>query len=312
MGVQLQGLRFLVGLVLYLFDVGSDIYVAFQYWKNDEPWWFGLTVGFISVPSLIVNVIAFIELMNIWSFAAAIPQLSIVARYIEALIKSSVDSDNLTRTDSLALLRYIQTITGSAPQCCLQVYIMLCQWSLPTYIVVSTVFSILSLLWSIMILEKERMEDDFTISYAAPFFTSQLLALIPRLSTIVIFAYVFQYKVVIPLAAHWLLLVLVTFFIEICSKVSVAKSLLFSMLGALPYLFHPAMNICPVKHPKIEWNVGFFILIQASVIMAGMSIGMPGVPHMEELQPIAIGITAGPAFLLIWFLRFWSACAEND
>ena len=52
---KLQRLSLLVGILLYLFDYGSDIHVTVQYWKNDKPWWFGMTVALICVPSIIVN-----------------------------------------------------------------------------------------------------------------------------------------------------------------------------------------------------------------------------------------------------------------
>ena len=42
----------------------------------------------------------------------------------------------------LAILRHIEKITESAPQLCLQVYIMLRQWSFPSYTVVPSVFSL--------------------------------------------------------------------------------------------------------------------------------------------------------------------------
>ena len=63
---KLGRLSMIVGLILYLFDYGSDIYVAIQYWKNNEYWWFGITIGFIVVPSIIVNITAIIQLMYIW------------------------------------------------------------------------------------------------------------------------------------------------------------------------------------------------------------------------------------------------------
>ena len=72
----------LAGLVLYIFDLGSYIYVAVQYWKNYELWWFGMTVMFISVPSLFVNGAAIIQIRNIGTFLAAIFQLSIAVRLL--------------------------------------------------------------------------------------------------------------------------------------------------------------------------------------------------------------------------------------
>ena len=80
-----QQLTLLVGLFLFVFDYGSDIYVAIQYWQNNEIWWFRLTVAFIIVPSIIVNITAFIQQKNVWSRIAGALQLSIVARYIEAI-----------------------------------------------------------------------------------------------------------------------------------------------------------------------------------------------------------------------------------
>jgi hypothetical protein len=39
----------------YVFDVGSDIYLAFVYHSEGEWWWFGLTVSFIVIPSFIIS-----------------------------------------------------------------------------------------------------------------------------------------------------------------------------------------------------------------------------------------------------------------
>ena len=159
---KLQRLSLLVGMLLYLFDYGSDIYVAVQFWKNDEFWWFGATLTLICIPSLIVNFTAIIQFMNIWSRTTAIVQLSIVARYIESTCRTT---HRRWRFPPYLLacntcIRYIETITESAPQWCLQVYIMFRQRSFPSYTVVSSVFSLLSLAWSIMTLEKERREKN--------------------------------------------------------------------------------------------------------------------------------------------------------
>ena len=80
MGNKKQRLTLLVGLFLFLFDNGSDIYVAIQYWQSHEIWWFRLTLAFIIVPSIIANITAFIQQKNIWSCVAGALQLSIVAR----------------------------------------------------------------------------------------------------------------------------------------------------------------------------------------------------------------------------------------
>ena len=292
MGKKLPRFFLSVGLVLYLFDLGSDIYVAVQYWKNNETWWFRLTVGFITGPSLLVNSIAIIQMMNIWTFIAAVLQLSMIARYIEA-----ISSEN-PYTYFLAKVRYLETITESAPQWCLQVYIMLRQWHFPSYTVVSTIFSMLSLTWSITILEKERRNKKrkrFNFIDGFTFFNWQLYILVSRLFAIALFAYVFRYNVIIPLAGHWLILVWSIFLIEISTEGGVGKSLLLSTLAAFPSLFHCAKTVLPVKRDELGMKVGYFLLILTTIAMVVLSlvIEMPDAPHMDVLQPFAIASVAG-------------------
>ena len=287
----------LAGLVLYLFDLGSDIYVAVQYWKNDEPWWFGTTVMFISVPSLFVNGAAIIQIRNIGTFLAAIFQLSIVVRYIEVLIKPSAKSGAFSRTYWLEILRYIETIAESAPQWCLQVYIMLRQESYPWYIVISIVLSLLSLVWSIMALEMERRKEylDFSFINISLFLLWQLLTLVSRLFSIVLFAYVFRYYVFIPLAVHWSILVGSIFYIQISAGGNLRESLLSSVLYAYPSLLHFSKTVLPMRRPALEMSVRYISLILTTIIMATLSLAieMPDVPNMDVIQPIAITSVVG-------------------
>ena len=81
----LKRIFLVVGLLLHIFDFASDIYVAVQYWKNSEVWWFSLTIIFIVVPSVMVNVTGIFQLPNIWSCLASILQLSFLVRYIETV-----------------------------------------------------------------------------------------------------------------------------------------------------------------------------------------------------------------------------------
>ena len=292
MGKKLPRFFLSVGLVLYLFDLGSDIYVAVQHWKNNETWWFRLTVGFITGPSLLVNSIAIIQMMNIWTFIAAVLQLSMIVRYIEA-----ISSEN-PYTYFLAKVRYLETITESAPQWCLQVYIMLRQWHFPSYTVVSTILSMLSLTWSITILEKERRNKKrkrFNFIDGFTFFNWQLYILVSRLFSIALFAYVFRYNVIIPLAGHWLILVGSIFLIEIYAEGGVGKSLLLSMLAGFPSLIHSAKTVLPVKRDELGMKVGYFLLILTTIAMVVLPlvIEMPDARHMDVLQPIAIASVAG-------------------
>ena len=182
-----------------------------------------------------VNITAIFQLMNIWRSILAILQLSIVVRYIEALA-----SPESARIYFLARLRYLETIAESAPQWCLQVYIMLRQWYFPSYTVVSTVLSLLSLAWSITTTEKQRKlheAEDHSSRAAVVFPIWQLSTLVSRLSAIVIVAYVFRYYVIVFLAVHWLLVTMAMLIIQ-RKKFGCGKSLFLSCLASDPSLFH--------------------------------------------------------------------------
>ena len=247
-----------------------------------------MTIGFIVIPSIIVNITAIVQVMNCLTCIAAILQLSIVGRYIEAFVSLKHE-----RIYLLARLRYLETITESAPQWCLQVYIMLRQWYFPSYTVVSSVFSLLSLAWSIRTLEKERATHEnleFESCKAISFLIWQLFTLVSRLSAIVLFAYVFRYYVIIFLAVHWLLLVVIIFLIQRSGGESSGKSLLLSLLAAFPSLFHVSKTVIPTKDPKAEMIVGYIFLLVENIIMVTLSltIEMPGVSHMDVLMPVAV------------------------
>lgn len=290
MGGIKERLRLTVGLLLYIFDYGSDIYVAYRYWENGDVWWFGITVGFIVVPSILVNITAIIQVINYWTCLAAVLQLSIVFRYLEAIV-----SPTRSREYHLAQLRYLETITESAPQWCLQSYIMLRQWDFPWYTLASVGGSLLSLAWSITSLEKTRRDkkkEKFNPLLGFCFLTWQLLTLISRLSAIVIVGYVFTYYVFILLAGHWLLQ---TITVLISHLLSDAKYSALAPLAAYPSLFHSSVTVLPTANPKNEMIIGFIFIVLENLIMVTLSaiIELPDVPYMETLRPIAIGCIAG-------------------
>ena len=276
------------GLALYLFDYGSDIYVAYRFWENEDIWWLSVT-ALIIVSSIIVNVTAMRHPSNDFTRFAGVHQLSIVSHYI-----AEIRSQKKFEKHSLEILRYIQTITQSAPQCCLQCYVMLRQWDCPSYIIVSLAFSFVSLTWSIISLEKARREEikkDFAIKSRFFFFMWQLCTLIPRLCVIVLFIYVFRYYVLIFFVIHGLLHVAVIFTRDRRKRHHVMKS---SLLTSYPSLFHASETILGEQNPEEEMTIGYIIIVLETIIMVILSvtIEMPGVAHMDILKPIAFGLMA--------------------
>ena len=303
-GKNLRRLRLIVGLMLYLFDYGSDIFVAFQYWKHNEYWWFGLTTGLIVVPSIIVNITAISKLMTETrkSVFDCTLHLSVVIRYMETLV--SLDSSDIY---FLTKLRYLETITESAPQWCLQVYIMLRQWSFPSYTVVSIVLSFLSLAWSITTLEKERKLHEmksFNFCAAVLFLIWQLSTLVSRLSAIVIVAYVFRYYVIVFLAVHWWLVTMTMQAIQ-QEKFNCRESFILSCLVGYPSFFHSLKTVLPTASPNFEMIVSLAYIIAENVgcvLLLFLVHPNSDVQHVDVLKPILIlCIAAGTDSSFIFF-----------
>ena len=244
-------------------------------------------------------------------------QLSFVVRYIETIIspyppvigRSETESPDRRRIFFLAKLRYLETITESAPQLCLQLYIMLRQWDFPTYTVVSSVLSLLSLAWGITTLEKEKKnkeQEDYNKSAAVCFLIWQLFTLVSRLSAIVLFAYVFRYYVIIFLASHWLF-VSVKMITMRTGEYSGRKSLLLSCLAAYTSLFHSSETAFSTAMEMIMWYI-LILLENIAMVTLSLTIVTQDVPHMDILQPVAISCVVGESVLSMIFivLYYWS------
>jgi len=54
----------LFSILSYIFDVGSDIYLAYVYYSDGDIWWFTLTVIFVVVPSLTITMFSFVWYMQ--------------------------------------------------------------------------------------------------------------------------------------------------------------------------------------------------------------------------------------------------------
>ena len=292
--------------------------MAIQYWTNNDVWWFWITIVFILVPSIIVNTTAIVQVFNFWKSIVAVLQLSIVVRYIETIISPyppvtgrsrQTTSPNRCRIYFLAKLRYIETITESAPQLFLQVYIMLRHWHFPTYTVVSSVLSLLSLAWSITTLQKERKieeEGDYKLRAAVLFVIRQLFTLASRLSAIVIFAYVFRYYVIILFAAHWLLLAVKMSTMN-RGEYSGRKSLLLSSLAACTSLFHSSEIALSTAMEMMMWYI-LILLENIFMVTLSLTFGTQDILHMDILKPVVISCIVGGSFVSMIFIvkYYWS------
>ena len=226
--------------------------------------------------------------------------------------RAAITKSNKSAYD-LAWVRYVETLTESTPQWCLQVYIMLRQWDFPWLTVLSTVISLLSLAWSITALEKARANKNshnFTLPATVVFFTSQLFSLLSRLLAIAAFAYVFKEHLFTALAVRFLIFWLSwgnECVMTKCDDV-VRLAVAGTVFNILLMLHVPAdMFTKKFSSPRTAQFVLDSLISVQSILFAilAVTIPIPDVKHMSVLRPIVlslviIGVVLGTIFLMVY------------
>jgi hypothetical protein len=337
----------ITGLVLFIFDLVTDIFVAVRYGLKGEYWWFGLTLFFIIVPLFIVSAMAAFQTVSSDKLACCLSFAcsSIFVRYAQELkYWKQTYRDNppcgdnykecncpdceqyeeeITKSNKsaykLAWVRYTEALTESTPQWCLQIYIMLRQWDFPWLTVLSAVISLLSLAWSITAFEKAAANkaghNNFTLPATVVFFTSQLFSLLSRLFAIVAFAYVFKEHVITALVVHWLMMLVVLWLIA-CkraeSESGFAQLFFQCIIWSFPFLLHAQVFSSPA------YFVLYSLISVENVLFAflAVTIPIPDVKHMSVLRPIVLsfvimGVVLGTIFQIVYNKRLKPDESEN-
>ena len=295
-------LGLILGLLLYIFDYASDIYVADQYRRNNVSW-FGITVSIIVVSTVIGNITTVVRIYGLCESMPALVQPSFALRYVQAI--RSPDKTNIYQ---LTRLRYFHTIIGSAPQLCLQLYIMVRQWYFPSYTLVSTTSSLLSLTWSITTLETERY--DLNLLDSVVFLIWQLSTLVSRVTAIVVFTYAFRYYIFLAVAFHCFLATVAMQIIQIpwndpeVREFHFAKSLVLSCEAGYASLFHTSLRFMPSGRRDIFVSTFFFVIESiACIILFFVAVEIPD--DMVLLMPVATPCIIGGTFLsILHFLAY--------
>lgn len=291
--------------------IAYTMYVAFQYHQNNETWWFSLTLIFIIGPSILVNIRAIVQDLSVRTNIAAVLQLTVILRYIEAFFDQS-------RVVMVAKLRYLETMTEGAPQWCLQVYIMICQWYFPWYTVLSSVLSLLSLVWSVTALEKERVavrDRELKFEAVLAFLIWQIFTLISRVSAIVSIAYVFRYYAIIFLMLHWLIFMAVMLLaIETVEDNGLGSALFLSCLTGYTSLFHfSKTDVLVTRSANTELCAGYFFLLVENAILltSSFTYEIPETAHMDILEPAVISCVIIGSFVSLMGFIFYYCCADR-
>ena len=344
-------LLFLItSFVFFITDFFTDFALAVKYHRQGDSLWFFLTVTFMVAPYLVGFIMVAVNTKECTkrtlSFFLRLP-ISLFLRYKEEFKlwkrrywdnspceggEENCDCDECRRyrqaiqepNDSayeLAWLHYVEAITESTPQWCLQVYIMLYNWDFPRLTVISTFFSFFSLPLSITTLERARVtknRNDFKFCpHTVLFFSCQTFTLLSRLCTIVTLAYTWHFWFFLLLFLHW------------CSLNYICLRglnemwpwwcfILFSIITplyplTLPFLFHPteAYHYWLSKEPKILlrdetkscFSFGYctlFAMISVeNIVLTPLAVRFPrsDAAHMDVILPIALTFVAFGSFL---------------
>ena len=315
----------IVGFLLLIFDVITDILVAVHYGLKGEYSWFGLTLLFIILPLFIVSLITTNQTEDGFCENASCCLLcsAIFVRYVQEFAHwkrtyrnipscggncENLDCEECQKYQSamkeskksaynFAWIRYVETLTESTPQWCLQMYVMLRHWDFPWYTLLSVVFSLLSLSWSATILEKARINKqgkNFKLPATVVFFTCQLFSLLSRLFVIVAFAYVFEEHVFTALVIHWLAAHLISWSIGLrrdeCKCDVIALFFLY-IVFCYPFLFHVTDMLTKTfsKQRTIIFLLYFLIAVE-NVLLAILAVAIPKyqATHVTELKTIIL------------------------
>ena len=57
---------FIWGILTYMADIGTDMWLAYKYFNQRHYWWFSLTLGFLVVPTIIITVYSLVLYCMDW------------------------------------------------------------------------------------------------------------------------------------------------------------------------------------------------------------------------------------------------------
>ncbi|GFS50444.1 XK-related protein 6 [Trichonephila inaurata madagascariensis] len=213
----------------FVADIGTDLMVMFQYYKNGHFLWLILTAILVCLPSLIVQIFSIRWYINdgkvtnhIWIIH--ILQLGLFYRFLQLLLEglrvrkstSDLEKFNCQQSD-ICMLRLFESFTESAPQLVLQLYIMVStdDWNLWTGI--SAVACIISLSWGIAAYSKAMRNlrlDKEKLSWWGLLFQSmwRIGMVSARIISMVLFAVIYGHWLFIGIGLHWLIMIMWIFY----------------------------------------------------------------------------------------------------
>lgn len=223
----------IISILTFLADIGTDILAAHQYFVKSHWSWFGLTVLFIVIPSIVMQSLSCKWYFDDygkqpwWSKLLHICQLGPIQRYSQAFwsglrtnCMTKIDmedfNDYLTNWRDVTMLRLIEAFLESAPQVVLQLYILSVvdheiQWDKDWITILSVLLSITSLGWSIVsythALRLSAKDKGLSVCGYTFQVTYRLCMVASRVVALVLFATQFEWVVFVVCFVHWIVMI---------------------------------------------------------------------------------------------------------
>ncbi|XP_072170268.1 XK-related protein 6-like [Diadema setosum] len=228
----------LSGMILYVADIVTDLFVGVQYFRSDHYLWSIMTFLFVLIPSLILQYFSFrwfvSDLENdsdhkdkglagrlvCWCdwLATHVLQLGALKRYWRNLkfgLRSRKDEAYcelmIYEYRDITMLRLLEAFMESAPQLVLQVYIMVETEELYWLTAACALVSLSSLAWALEAYHKalrDSRTDRKNITYVAMALRMawRLFTITSRVIAMALFAAIYEWWIFVVAGVHWVVI----------------------------------------------------------------------------------------------------------
>ncbi|XP_064483581.1 XK-related protein 4-like [Ornithodoros turicata] len=337
----LDGMAVLWSVGSFLFDTGSDIWVAYRHYKDGSIWYFGLTLAFILVPAFIMMGFSFRwYLLDLklrpdsypsktqWCVRTVfhILQLGPIVRYLDTLIYGLKSNLNKAEQQELyrrsaeedvdaTMLRLFECFMEATPQLILQICILARDyphqeedfWTVVAQNV-SIVTSLVSVAWSLASYNKALrlvIEDKSKMRWrgAILYFMWRLCVIAPRVLALGLFASLFPMYMFLVCAVRWLLMSAWIISMKTHFYDNRVEELLYNLVLGVVFIF---CYLNPVDTPTRHRFAIFYVatFLENSILLSLFYVYSE--PDIWYKLPAVLGATLsfgmGITFMVIYYL----------